>query len=188
MKWMSMWHYGKGLLWYKHRFAAWGIRTILVKPMQLDNPKKIVLGNRVMVAQGAWLMGSPDTETPSMLIGDGASVGHFFHCIAHHKVEIQQDVLIADKVFISDCTHRYEDISVPIKNQDIDLLNEVVIGEGTWIGENVCILGARVGKHCVIGSNAVVTKDIPDYCVAVGAPATVVKRYDTETKKWNSVE
>ena len=48
----------------------------------------------------------------------------------------------------------------------------------------MCILGASVGKHCVIGANSVVTKDIPDYCVAVGSPAVVVKRYNTINKKW----
>ena len=63
----------------------------------------------------------------------------------------------------------------------------VIIGEGSWIGENVCIIGASVGKHCVIGANAVVTKDIPDYCVAVGTPAKIIKKYDTKIKKWIKV-
>lgn len=43
---------------------------------------------------------------------------------------------------------------------------------------------ASIGKHCVIGSNAVVTKDIPDYCVAIGIPARIIKRYNPEVGKW----
>ena len=61
-----------------------------------------------------------------------------------------------------------------------------MIGDDSWIGENVCIIGASIGRHCVIGANAVVTKEIPDYCVAVGNPARVIKRYDFEQKDWVS--
>lgn len=50
----------------------------------------------------------------------------------------------------------------------------MVIGEGSWLGENVCVIGANIGKHCVIGANSVVTKDIPDYSIAVGAPAKII--------------
>ena len=67
-------------------------------------------------------------------------------------------------------------------------LRSVSIGDGSWIGENVCILGANIGKHSVIGANSVVLQDIPDYCVAVGSPARVVRKYDFETKKWVTVE
>ena len=52
------------------------------------------------------------------------------------------------------------------------------------MGENVCIIGASVGKHCVIGANSVVTKDIPDYSIAVGTPAKIIKRYDFNKERW----
>jgi acetyltransferase-like isoleucine patch superfamily enzyme len=61
-----------------------------------------------------------------------------------------------------------------------------VIGEGSWIGHNACVIGVRVGKHCVIGASAVVLRDLPDYSVAVGAPARVVRRYDVEAKAWRA--
>ena len=63
-------------------------------------------------------------------------------------------------------------------------LNEVLIGEGSWIGENVCIIGASVGKNSIVGANSVVTNNIPDYCVAVRAPARVIKRYDNKDNQW----
>ncbi len=62
------------------------------------------------------------------------------------------------------------------------------IGDGTWIGTNAVIVGnVRIGKNCVIGANSVVTKDIPDYCVAVGIPCKVIKRYSLETQNWVKV-
>ena len=115
------------------------------------------------------------------------TIGHYAHIIAMHSMTIEQNVLIADKVFISDCTHSYEDINKPVIRQEVKELSPVVIGEGSWIGENVCICGASVGKHCVIGANSVVTSDIPDYSVAVGSPARVVKKYDLNSNEWKKV-
>ena len=61
----------------------------------------------------------------------------------------------------------------------------VSIGDDTWIGTNVVIVGTvEIGKHCVIGANRVVTHDIPDYCVAAGSPCKVLKRYNMVTREW----
>ena len=64
----------------------------------------------------------------------------------------------------------------------------VKILKDTWIGTNVVIVGnVTIGKHCVIGANSFINHDIPDYCVAVGSPAKVVKRYSFEEKEWVKV-
>ena len=64
----------------------------------------------------------------------------------------------------------------------------IKIGKGSWIGTHVAIIGdVHVGKHCVIGANSVVTKDVPDYSVAIGIPAKVIKKYNFEIKKWEKV-
>ena len=57
----------------------------------------------------------------------------------------------------------------------------------SWLGENVAIIGASIGKNCVIGANAVVTDDIPDYSVAVGIPARVIRQYDAPSGQWHRV-
>lgn len=77
-----------------------------------------------------------------------------------------------------------KNIEIPILHQPIVQKKEVRIGEGSWLGVGVSVIGASIGKHCVIGSNAVVTKDIPDYCVAIGIPARIIKRYNPEVGKW----
>ena len=97
---------------------------------------------------------------------------------------IDKNVLVANYVYIADNAHGYEDVSLPVKQQAVVQKNHVHIGENSWIGEHVCIIGANVGKHCVIGANSVVTHDIPDYCVAVGSPARVIKKYDFNTRQW----
>ena len=63
-----------------------------------------------------------------------------------------------------------------------------MIGEGSWLGTKVTVVGnVHIGKHCVIGANSVVTKNIPDYSIAVGIPARVVKQYNFETKCWERI-
>ena len=62
------------------------------------------------------------------------------------------------------------------------------IGDDSFIGINTVIVGnVSIGLHCVIGSNSVVTKSIPDFCVAVGAPAKIIRQYSNVTNKWERV-
>ena len=61
----------------------------------------------------------------------------------------------------------------------------VEIGDRVWIGENAVILaGVSVGSGSIIGANSVVTKSVPDRCIAAGAPAQVVKVWDETTRQW----
>ena len=63
----------------------------------------------------------------------------------------------------------------------------VTIGDGCWIGEKVQIMpGASVGKKCIIAAGAIVTKDIPDYSIAAGVPARVIKSYNFNTHRWEN--
>ena len=90
-------------------------------------------------------------------------------------------MLTANNVYISDNSHDYENTEVPIISQPVKFKKRVQIGSGSWIGENVSIIGANVGKNSVIVANSVVTSDIPDYSVAVGAPAKVIKRVNQDS-------
>jgi len=81
-----------------------------------------------------------------LIIEDGCVLGHFNHIYATKSIIFHKDVLTADKVYISDNLHGYEDISIPIKDQPVIQNGMVEIGEGTWLGENVCVLGAKNWK------------------------------------------
>lgn len=173
--------------WYGRKFRMLGRNTCLFQPMQINNPRGISIGDDVFIAHNAWLMGAVNIEAVGLVIQERTTIGHFAHIVALNSVVIENDVLIADRVFISDSTHTYDVLDVPIKNQPVKFLQPVVIGTESWIGENVCILGVSIGKHCIVASNSVVTKDIPDYCVVAGVPAKVIKKYDFKTKKWEKM-
>lgn len=163
-------------------------KSCIKKPLQIEGKKNISIGYGVFISRGAWLAAMSHTgNIPNLIIDDRTYIGHFSHIYATKRVYIGKDVLIADKVYIADNSHEYRDISIPIKSQKIIQKNEVYIGDNSWIGENVCIIGAKIGKHCIIGSNSVVTHDIPDYSVAVGSPAKIIKRYDFEKKQWEII-
>ncbi len=171
---------------YKLMLGKIGSSSRLIAPT-ITGHNRIFIGSKVYINNKAWLACKPLTgdANASLLIGDGTYIGRFSHIYATSKIEIGKKVLMADKVYLSDNLHSYQNIEMAVIDQPIRQTNPVVIGDGAWLGENVCVIGASVGKNSVIGSNSVVTKNIPDYCVAVGSPAVIIKRYNFETKKWN---
>lgn len=173
-------------LFYKSKFKYFGDKSSVLFPLNLDGIENISIGDRVNVAYKSWLAAVPHTGESKceLVIGEGSSLGNFNHIYATKSIVIGKNVLTADKVYISDNLHGYENITMPIIHQPIKQIPTVIIGDGTWLGENVCVIGAKIGKNCVIGANSVVTKNIPDYCVAVGAPAKIIKRYCFEKNEW----
>ena len=175
---------------YKKIFGEILENSIIKSPLRIDGGKNIFIGKNVFVAYKSWLAALPLTGEKEcrLELHDGVTIGHFNHIYATKKIVLEKNVLTADKVYISDNLHGYEDITIPIKDQPIIQNGEVIIGENSWLGENVCVLGASIGKHSIIGSNSVVTKNIPPYCVAVGVPAKIIKRYCFNTKSWHKTD
>lgn len=111
----------------------------------------------------------------SLRIGDKAVFGQNNVVNAYLDIEFGTSTLVADWTYICDFDHRMDDINVPIKDQGI-VKGPVRIGPDTWIATKVTILrNTVIGRGCVLGSHAVVKGEIPDYSIAVGAPARVVK-------------
>jgi acetyltransferase-like isoleucine patch superfamily enzyme len=158
-------------------------------PLKIEGSKHIYISEKVRINYKTWLAAQPlpKTDVCSLEIGEGTVIGHFNHIYCTKSIKIGKYVLTADKVYISDNLHGYSDITVPILKQAVIQNREVEIGEGSWLGESVCILGAKIGRNCVIGANSVVTHDIPDYCVAVGAPAKIIKKYNHKKEQWEKV-
>jgi len=176
----------KTVLYYKIIFKKIGYKSVIWSPLKLENVQNIAIGNKVLIGYKTWLAASPLTGEKDCIleIHDGSSIGNFNHIYSTKSIIIESNVLTADKVYISDNLHGYKNIRIPILKQDIVQNNTVVIGEGSWIGENACILGSKIGKHCIVGANSVVTKNIPDYCVVVGGPAKIIKRYSFDENEW----
>ena len=111
----------------------------------------------------------------SLRFGDKVVLGRDNVINTYIDIELGDSVLMADWVYVCDFDHRMDDINLPIKDQGI-LKGPVRIGPDTWIATKVTILrNTTIGRGCVLGSHAVVKGDIPDYSIAVGAPAKVVK-------------
>lgn len=165
-----------------------GKKSILCYPFSVENGKSIELGDRVYVKSNAWFVSIlPNTKDSCLLIGNDTYIGRNAHFVALKDVKIGNNVLIADNVYISDNFHQFEDINRPIKDQEVRFKGAVSIGDQSWLGENVCVIASSVGKHCVVGANSVVNSDIPDYSIAVGSPAKVIKKYDLVKKEWIKV-
>lgn len=170
---------------YAPRLMACGRHSYLHAPFRIDGPQFIRLGENSVVQSGGWLYCNPVDGLPArMTIGSGCVLGYNNHITAVRDVIIEDRVLTANNVHISDNLHEYEDIHVPIMDQRIRFKGKVVIGQGSWIGENATIIGASIGRNCVVGANSVVTRDVPDYSVVVGAPAKVVRQFDLSANKW----
>ena len=179
------------ICWFfiRMRYGDLGFLSRVIKPLKVDGAKNIYIGKKVIIQYNSWIACLPLTgeKKCKLVFEDGCIIGHFNHIFATKSIIFRKNVLTADKVYISDNLHGYEDINFPIRKQPIKQIETVEIGEGSWLGESVCVLGANIGKHCVIGANSVVTKDIPDYSVAVGSPARVIKRYNFVSNRWEKV-
>lgn len=172
----------------------------IASPRQILNASCIRIGDHVSLGPGcllnairrypgAFMSGGPETEPqqydPAIVIGSRVSATGHLTIGAADSVTIEDDVLIAGHVFISDNQHGIGSVDVPFKYQPLERIAPVRIGRGTWLGEHVVVLaGVTIGEMCIIGANSVVTRSIPPRSIAVGAPARVVRRWDEGTRAW----
>lgn len=174
---------------YRRYFGQFGKGSRLLSPMRLRNVKNIHIGNGVRINKHVFLLTLklPDGPMPRLTIEDGCIIGHLNHITCVNEVRIGRRVLTADRVHISDNSHVFLDPHRAIQDQGITSRGKVQIGEGSWIGENASLLSCTIGKHCVVGSNAVVLGDVPDFCVVAGIPARIIRRFDPDSQLWNRV-
>ena len=155
---------------------------------------RIRLGNSVSVGEHAWLNVATDEPTgePTIVIDDDCIVAFGSIISAKNRVHLERYVNVAQQVLIMDHNHAYEDTDIPIIRQGITKGGTIRIGEGSWIGHGAAIVCSRgdlsIGRHCVVAANSVVTRSIPDCSVVFGTPATIIRQYDPEARKWRMGE
>lgn len=164
------------------RFGAFGRGSaICFPPNTIMNERYIRIGSDTLVGAGVTLSagmvpGQRCVTDPVVTIGDRCLIGRGSGIVGHLSIEIGDDVWTGHHVYVTDQNHGYEDPDRPISVQ-VQPERPVRIGSGSWIGHGAVVLpGAQIGRNVVIGANSVVTGEIPDHCVAVGAPARVVRR------------
>lgn len=173
-------------LLHGRRFGRFGRGTLVLAPIAVEGAERIHLGDEVYVAHHTCLAATPHTGSDEcrLEIGDGSRIGRFNHFYATRRIVLGAKVLTANNVYISDNVHGYRNPDAAVLDQPVEQLGDVEIGDGSWLGHNACVLGVRIGRHCVVGANAVVTRDLPDYSIAVGAPAVIIRRYDVQAAAW----
>jgi acetyltransferase-like isoleucine patch superfamily enzyme len=120
-----------------------------------------------------------------VFIGDHTIIG--LGNVIIGPVKIGNGVMLAQNIVVSGLNHGYEDIYTSPSDQPVST-KQIIIQDDVWIGANAVITaGVTIGKHAVIGAGSVVTKDVPDYSIAVGNPAKVIKQYNSETKTWEKI-
>jgi acetyltransferase-like isoleucine patch superfamily enzyme len=158
-------------------------------PIMIDAPACVTIGDNVVVPQQTWISIQGEKKGEKVRIGKNTSLERRCSISAAKHIVIGENVIFGPNVYITDHIHAYEDNSLPIKNQGITKISPVTIGDDSWLGVNVVVLpGAKIGKHCVIGANSVVLNNIPDYSVAVGSPAKVVRMYNKRQKRWMKIK
>jgi len=175
-------------------FASVGRNVSFHHTSKIYRPRapRISLGNGVSLREYAWLnvATSDPTGEPTIIIEDNCHVGFGSIISAKNGIHLERDVLIGQMVLILDHNHAYEDINVPIIDQGITAGGRICIGQGSWVGHGACIIcprgELRIGRNCVIAANSMVMRSIPDYSVAAGYPATIIRQYDPEKKAWRA--
>lgn len=129
------------------------------------------------------------TFSPLIKIGSNVRITGGLQIHALKEVIIEDEVLFAKNVFISDGHHGKSLDNIPFKDQPIENLSSIIIQKSCWIGQNVVILpGVTIGYGSIIGANSVVTKSIPPKTIAAGCPATIKKNWNTLLGRWESLE
>jgi acetyltransferase-like isoleucine patch superfamily enzyme len=167
-------------------FAAFGPHSVLHQPvMSVVHPGGVHVGTWVNIGAFAIIEALVPDRGVTVHIGDNTYLGNFLRLTAVHSVTIGEECLISDRVYISDSGHVYEDVTQPIKRQGLRDGRRVEIADGAWIGIGAAIVGnVRIGRNAVVGANAVVRDDVPDFTVVAGNPAQVVRRHDGEEWRW----
>lgn len=168
-----------------------GAKSKIIAPLRIIGKHFIEIGSNVIIMHHARIEAvyayADEHFTPCLQIGDYTTIQQRVHITCAEKVVIGAHVAILPDVLITDINHPYTDISTPpskcrLEHKPVSIGDETIIGMGARI-----LPGVNIGKHCCIGTNAVVTKNIPDYCVAVGNPAKVIKKYDFDKERWEKI-
>lgn len=134
---------------------------------------KIVLGNKVHLNRMVSI--NAENREATVVLEDGVEINDGSMLLARGMIVIRKNAILGPGVKLISYQHTFADIDQAIKEQPC-VNSDIEIGEGAWLGANVIVMaGVRIGKGAVIGAGAVVNYSIPDFAVAVGCPARVIK-------------
>lgn len=171
-------------LLYKPFFGRLGVISYIGKPIFIKGSKRIYIGKNVRIFPHLRI----ETHNKGKIIlNDNVAIGQNVHITSAAELSIGKNSTILANTFITNIDHDYSEIDKHILDQKM-IVKETDIGENCFIGIGVAIqAGTKLGKQCIVGSNSVVRGEFPDYCVIVGSPAKIVKKYNFETNNWEKI-
>ncbi len=159
-------------------FRSFGSHTVVQPPVRVHGWERISLGSEVFIGAHCWMaaLDHEALEGSTIEIGSGTKIAGLCVISAVLQVRLGRSVLLGRNVYIADHKHAFTDVTRPVLDQGVDGVMAVEICDGAWLGNNTVIApGVRIGCGAVVGANSVVKQDVPDFSVAVGAPARIVK-------------
>ena len=161
-------------------------RIIYPCSLQGEGQKRIVIGDHTSIQShsilGCWEKYGDQQFSPSIIIGNHCSIGEYNHITACNKITIGDGLLTGRYVYIGDNAHgglSWEEAEIPPAQRHLTSKGEIKIGRNVWIGDKVSIFGGvTIGDNVIIGASSIVTHDIPNNCLAVGAPAKAIKKIE----------
>ena len=164
----------------RNQFKQFGKGSLLAPGTKLYTPKYVSVGDNSSIMSHCIIETCTiDENKPNLEIGNNVSIGEYSHITCANKITIGDGVLTGRFVLITDNSHgnnTKEVAEIAPLAREINSNGPVCIGANVWVGDKVTILpNVTIGKGCIIAANAVVTKDIPEYSVAAGVPAKVIK-------------
>lgn len=177
-----------GWIMKKRKLKCCGLNSHVGYNLVLKNPQYIEIGDNFSAGKDlkieVWdkYKSMQSYKMPLISIGKNVSVMDNCQFSCCSSIFIGDGCLCGDNVFITDNYHgnnSFEQLSIPPADRPLFVKGEVYIGNNVWIGRNVCVMpGVSIGDGAVIGANSVVTKDVPAFSIAVGAPAKTIKKID----------
>lgn len=154
-----------------------GERLFLIGSQFIDFGKNITIADDCIIT--AWSEFAGANYTPSIKFGSNCNIGSYNNITAINRIEVGDNLLTGRWVTITDHSHgegSLEEWNIAPIDRILCSKGPVIIGDNVWIGDKVTILpGVTVGNNVTIGANSVVTRSLPDNCIAVGVPAKVIK-------------
>lgn len=168
--------FGKGLVLRHPGKITLGDRVAIDDYSMIDGSgagdRGLILGNDVMISRNCIIQ----AKTGPLKIGNRADIGCNTLISSISGISIGDSVLIAGNCYIGGGRYISDRLDVPLMDQGLFSKGTVEIGDDVWLGAGAIVLdGVKIGKGCIVGAGAVVTKNLPDYSVAVGVPAKVVQ-------------
>lgn len=172
--------------------ASAGRNVSILPGVELTGSHRMAFGDDIFIGRDAQIMIAHDRTAPGPMIvfGNGTSINRRALIAAVNEIVFGEYVLTAPGIYVADASHEYRHVGIPITMQGLEKsTGRLEVGSHSWIGINAVLVGnIRIGKGSVIGANAVVNQSIPDYCVAAGQPAKVIRAYDSRLKDWVRVQ